>query len=172
MYVYSYPYTHGISVLWLQTVLQSNSRCTWKWQSSELSDTLRGHDRVSLGKDLEAVIERFWRFTWRPQSHKFGDTLGGRDGASLEMHLEAEIERVWRYALGVHDGATLEAAMERVWRPLSSEFVDAPGGHNRAISEIQLEAVIERVWWCSWRPWSSECGDILWGAMIVRTWRP
>jgi len=37
---------------------------------------------------------------------------------------------------------------------------------------MRLEAVIERVWICTWRPKSSEFGDMHLEAMIVRTWRP
>jgi len=32
-------------------------RCTWKPRSSELRDTLRGHDRASLEMHFEAEIE-------------------------------------------------------------------------------------------------------------------
>jgi hypothetical protein len=38
-------------------------------------------------------------------------------------------------------------------------FGDSPGGHDRA----NLEAVIERLWRCTWRPRSREFGDALGG---------
>ena len=100
--------------------------------------------------------------------------------------MEAVIGRVWR----------------NTWRPWSSEFEDTLGGRdrpsleicicrlwscelagrNRASLEIHLEAIIERVWRCTWRPWSSEFRDALGGcdwvrlethfeAVIERVWR-
>jgi len=164
--IYIATHLHKIYLDWLQAVLGSNSRCPWKWRSSELRDTLRGRDRVSLemhfgGRDrasleihLEATIERVWRCNWRAWSSDFGDELGGRNRASLEIHLEAVFERVWR--------CTLEAVIERVWRctwrpwscdfanalwrPWLSDFSDALGGHDRASLETHLDAVIERLW--------------------------
>jgi len=65
---------------WLQAVLVGDSRCTWKWQSSEVSDTLRGRDRMSLEMHFGG------RNRVSLEMH-----LGGRDWASLEMHLEAVI---------------------------------------------------------------------------------
>jgi hypothetical protein len=44
---------------------------------------------------------------------------------SLEMQLEAVIKRLWRCT----------------WSPGSSDFGDAPGGHDRARLEEYLEAV-------------------------------
>jgi hypothetical protein len=41
---------------WLQAVLESNSKSTWKWGWSELGDTLSGNDQVSLEMHLQAVI--------------------------------------------------------------------------------------------------------------------
>jgi hypothetical protein len=46
--IYSYTSTLGISGLWLQTVLQSDSRCAWKWRSSEHTDTLQGCNWTSV----------------------------------------------------------------------------------------------------------------------------
>ena len=40
---------------------------------------------------------------------------------------------------------------------------DALGGRNGASLKIHLEAVIERVWRCTWRPLSSEIGRVLGG---------
>jgi hypothetical protein len=44
-----------------------------------------------------------------------------------------------------------------------TEFGDALGGRDRVNSEMHLEAVIERVWRCTWRPRSSEFGDAFGG---------
>jgi len=63
-----------------------------------------------------------------------------------------------------------------------SELRDALGGRDRASLEMNCEAVIERVWTCTWRPRSSELRDALRGcdraslemhlqAMIERDWR-
>ena len=48
---------HTLCLDWLQVGLESNSRCAWKWRSSELRDILRGRDRASLEMHLEAVVE-------------------------------------------------------------------------------------------------------------------
>ena len=93
------------------------------------------------------------------------DALGVCDRESLEMrwevghsrvisvmHLEAVMELVWRYT----------------WRPCSVEFEDKLRSHVRVNSEMLLEAIIERdtlgghdhsnlqamierVWRCTWR---------------------
>jgi len=55
----------------------------------------------------------------------------------------------------------MEAAIVRVWRY-------ALGGHDCA----NMQTVIELVWKYTWRPWSSEFGDMHLEAMIVRTGRP
>jgi len=49
------------------------------------------------------------------------------------------------------------------WRPWSSMLRDAFGGRDRVISQIQSEAIIERVWRYSWRPRLSELRDALGG---------
>jgi len=87
MYLCIYIGTHlpTVHLDRLQAELESNSRCAWKWPSSELKDTLWGRDRVSLDMHL-----------WRPWSRELRDALWGCDWASLEMHLQAMIERDWR----------------------------------------------------------------------------
>jgi len=42
------------------------------------------------------------------------------------------------------------------WRPLSCKLA----GRGRWSVEIQLEAIIDRVWRCTLRPWSMEIGDM------------
>jgi len=77
---------------WLHAVIVSNSRCAWRWPSSELRDTLQGYDRARLEMQLETEIEWTHRCTGMSWLSKFGDALRGRDQASLEMQLETEIE--------------------------------------------------------------------------------
>jgi hypothetical protein len=98
IYLCIYIATHLNTVYldWLQAVLQSNSRCAWKWWSSELSDKIWGCDRVSLEMHVDATIERIWRNTWRQWSHENWDGHQDRDRATLEIHLEAVIKPVWR----------------------------------------------------------------------------
>jgi len=128
---------------WMQAVLESNSRCAWKWRSSELRDApggldwasfemnLGGHDRASMA----AVIKR----ASRPWLSKLGDALRGHDRANLE----AVIERVWR--------CTWEAMIVWTWRPWSCKFEDALGGCDRAGLDDYLEAFD---WQCA-RCWDS-----------------
>jgi len=63
-----------------------------------------------------------------------------------------------------------------------SEPRDALGGGDRVSLEMHIEAVIERVWRCNWRPKLSELRDALggcdraslemrWEAVIERGWR-
>ena len=49
------------------------------------------------------------------------------------------------------------------FRPWTSKYGDAIGDRDRINSEIQWEAVIARVWWCTCRLTSSELRDALWG---------
>jgi len=159
---------------WLQAVLESNSRCAWKWISTELRDTLQGCDRASLEMHFEALIERVWRCTLRPWSGEWGDAIGGRDHANLE----AINEQAWRCTLRPwssefgdelwgHDRASLEMQLETVivptWRPESGEFGDALWGHDRVSFEMQLETEIEWTQRCTGWPWSSEFGHALGG---------
>ena len=76
---------------------------------------------------------------------------------------------------------------DELWRGWSSELRDALGGCDwvnleinfggryRVNLEIHLKTVIERVWRCSWWPWSSEHSDAL-GPVIEwtsrYTWSP
>jgi len=79
------------------------------------------------------------------------------------------------YILPVTLSTSVTPLIERVW--------DALGDGDWVNSEMHLEAVIERVWRCTWRLRSSELRDALAGrdrvslemhleAMIVRTCRP
>jgi len=74
---------HTVYLDCLQAVLESNSRCAWKWGSTELRDTLRGHDQVSLEMHLEAVIVCIWRYSWKTWPSELTDALRDRDRASV-----------------------------------------------------------------------------------------
>jgi len=114
--IYIATHLHRVNLDWLQAVLESNLRRTWKRQSSVLGDTLRSRYRASLELHWDAVIERICRDAWRPWWSELRDALRDGDRASLYMHLEAVIRRVWRFT----------------WRPWSSEFGDAFGDRNQA----------------------------------------
>jgi len=144
---------------WLQAVLGSNSTCVWQWRSSELRDTLWGRDRASFMIHLEAMNGWTSRCGPRSWSSEFVDTYGGLDRANLE----AEIRPGWIYswrpwssefgdALRGRDWASLDIW---TWRPGSSKFRDTLGRCDRACSE----AVIVRIWRCTWRTWSCELGS-------------
>ena len=64
--IYIATHLHTVYLEWLQVVLESNSRCAWRWQLSELRETLCGRDWVSLEMHLEEVIASVWSYTWRP----------------------------------------------------------------------------------------------------------
>ena len=79
------------------------------------------------------------------------------------------------YILPVTLSTSVTPLIERVWDALRDRYW--------VNSEMHLEAVIERVWRCTWRLRSSELRDALGGrdwvslemhleAMLVRTWRP
>jgi len=59
--IYIAAHLHTGYLDWLQAVLESNSRRSWKWWSSKLRDKLRGRGQVNMAMHLEAVIMRTWR---------------------------------------------------------------------------------------------------------------
>jgi len=96
---------------------------------------------------LQAIIERGWRCTWWPQSSK----LTGCDRARSNNQFVAML-------------------MQTV-RVYTSEFGDIVVSHDHA----NMVAVIQRVWQCTWRPWSCKLWahhgvswEIPWEAMIGR----
>ena len=125
--IYITTHLHTVYLDWLQAVLESNSRCAWKGQSSELSDSLRGHDRASLEMQLVTEIEWCQRFTGRPCPSELGDAVGGPGLVNSEMHFVAMIEGLWRYT----------------GRPWSSEFGDILWDRDRVRLEMQLETEID-----------------------------
>jgi len=142
-------YLHAVYVDWLQTVLDSNSRCTWRWRSRELRDAIwrlwwiklgdehAGHDHANL----EAVIDRVWRYTCSLWFCK----LGRRDWGWLEKHL------------GGDDRASLEASFKWLHWPKSTEVTDALRGWDRASLEMHYEAMIMQ----TWKPWLGEFWEAL-----------
>ena len=101
---------------------------------------------------------------------------------NLEIHSDIMIKRVWRRTqrpqsrefwgtLGYCNWGSLEihfeTAIERVWR-------DILGGHDH----VNLKAILEWGWRCTWRPWSYklEVRDhanmrLLLEALIEQVWR-
>jgi len=82
---------------------------------------------------------------------KHGITRLAAGGFSDEFKVRVEIK--------------IELTQTRTPRPCSSEFGDAVGGHDQATLEMDLEAVIKRVWRCTW----SDCTNL--EAVIWRVWR-
>jgi len=139
-------------------------RCSWRLWSCELGGC--------NGPSLKIC-------TWRPSECK----LGGHNWASLEMHLEAVIKRVCTYVLWGHEWANLETIIKLVWRYISRPQSCEHRGRNWASLEMHLEAIIEwvcgyalaahdsanleaaieQVWRCTWRPWSRQIGGVLGG---------
>jgi len=79
--------------------------------------------------------------------------------------------------------AAIESNLWWAWKRGSSELRDTLEGRDRASVEMDLEAVVERIWRYTWRPWSSELRDALRDpdrasvlmhleAMNMRTWTP
>ena len=177
MYLYSNPYTPGISALtaggaWKQFEARLKMTIRWtQWYtprpwSSEFRDAIGERDWVDPEIHWEAVMEQVCRWNWSTRLSELRDAYWGCDWANLEMHLGTEIEWTQRCTR----------------RPWLSEVGNAIGGGEWAILEMHFEAVIERVWRCNWRPGLSELGDTLWGrdqvslemhleAMIEWTWR-
>jgi hypothetical protein len=54
--IYIATHLHMVNLDWQQAVLESNSGRACKLQSSELRDTLRRSDQVSLDMHLEVVL--------------------------------------------------------------------------------------------------------------------
>jgi len=94
--IYIATHLHTVYLDWLQAVLEKISRYAWEWRSSELRDTLWGHDRATFEMHLEVIIDFIWRYTWGPRSSEPRCTLSDRDRANMEMHLQVMIMRTWR----------------------------------------------------------------------------
>jgi len=100
----------------------------------------------------------------------------------------------WSSVFEMYLAMEIEWTLRCTWRPGLCKFGDTLGGLGRYNWVMNFEAVMERVWrctWrprsstlrsCTWRPWSTEFGDSLCGydraslemhlqAMIERDWR-
>ena len=144
--IYIAAHLHRVYLDWLQVVIDRYSRCTRKWWSSELGDTLRGRDWEALEILLEAVMEWTKRSTWRSWGSEVVDTLGEDDLANLEDIIEWVWRCTWKPWTRELGGMQLETVIERVWRLKWSQFADALGGHDFAI----LEAKMVQVGWVLW----------------------
>jgi len=51
-------YQHTVYLDWQDWVIVSNSRCAWRWRSSELRDTLRGRDQASCNGTAAHDVSR------------------------------------------------------------------------------------------------------------------
>jgi hypothetical protein len=131
---------------WLHAEPMSYSWCAWKWKSSELRDTLWGHVQAIVKMHMEVVIERIWRYTCRMWSSDHSDAYRDHDWAGLVTHLW----RPWSCEGGGRNRVTLDRCP---WRHWSGELA----GYNRGSLAIHLEAGIERVWRCTWRPSIRKC---------------
>jgi len=87
-----------------------------------------------------------------PSTHGISGLAAGGVWEQFEVWLKMMIEWTQRYTP----------------RPWWSRFGDALGGGNRAYLEMHMEAMLVR----TWRPWSSQLGDMHFKAMIVLPWRP
>jgi len=94
MYQWIYIATnlHTVDLDCLQAVLESNPRCTWRWQSSDLREANEGCAWGSLVMHWEPMIMQICKGDWRD----FGQTLGGWDLVNVEMCSKAVLEPVWR----------------------------------------------------------------------------
>jgi len=150
MYLWIYIATH-LHMLYLdrlQAVLESNSRCAWRWQSTELRDTVGGGDCVNLVMHLGAVMERLstciWRLksswtqrcSWRPWSSEFGDAFGGRDRVTQRC-----TSRLWSSEF--EDALGGRASFEMQLEPEIVQHRDALGGRETASMEMHLNAEIK-----------------------------
>jgi len=138
IYLYTYLSTQSISELVADSIWERFEEC------------------------LKMMIEWAWRYTRRPWSSEFGDAFWGVNGGYLEIHLEAVIKCYQRCtptcwstkigdSVGVDERANCQAAIVQAGRyrcwPWSCEVAYC----NRASVEIHLEAIIEKVWRCTWR---------------------
>jgi hypothetical protein len=97
---------------------------------------------------LEAVIEQVRRCTSRLWLSEFGD-----------IHIDTMSVRTWRQR------------SSEFWCPSWASLEMHFNGVIERVARCSLEAVIKRVWTCTWRLWSSECGDMHMNANFVQTWR-
>jgi len=151
LYIYIVTHLHTVYLNWLQAVLESNLRCTWKQWLSELREPLWGIVSARLGMHLEDMVKWPMRCTPRPWLYKCGDALGGRDLTSLVI----STRRSWFCNIGGCNRVSMEMHLDtmvmRTGRPQWRRFGDPLEGGDRANLEIPLEAVIDWNWMSTWR---------------------
>jgi len=133
----------ALRAVWNTWVFQTESRVVadvYSYPSTHgISGLAAGGVWEQFKVHLKMTIDYTQRYPPRPWSSEFADAVGGGDREYLEIHLEAMIMwtlKPWSYVFGVR---------------------------NRASLAIHYEAGIERVWWCTWRPWSCELGNAIGG---------
>jgi len=142
-------YLHTVYLDWQHAVIVINSRCAWRWQSSERPPPLPLYLRTP------AVAHS--RCTWRPWSSELRDALGGPNRANLEIHLEAVIEwdwmSTWRRSMDGAPGAETvfhQLVRSQPWEcdkvtlPLSSHWELADGGRScmEAHRKLKLHSAV------------------------------
>jgi len=105
----------------------------------------------------------------------------------LPLYLRTTTVALWRCTWSSVFEMRLETKIEWTERctskPSLREFGDALGDWDRVNSEMHLEAGIEQVWRCTWRPWSCELAGCNGGSLEIHleaviepvwkcTWRP
>jgi len=177
MYLCIYIATHLHTVYqdWLQVVLVSNSRCGWEWRSSELRDTLQGHDQASFEIHLQADIQCTQRYTWRPWLSNFGKAVRGQDRVNSKIHSQAVQTRSGSSKLkdtlpGCHRASLemqlkirIECTQRYTLIPWCSEITNAVGGNDRVNLAMHSEVMIDGVWWWTFIVWLSEIWGVLGG---------
>jgi len=126
----------------------------------------------SLKMYLEAAIERVCRYTWRLRSSELccDEPVETIDRLSLSLR--------WHVAFIVAAIPNPSHVMTYSTKARSNKLREALGGRDRASLEMHLEARIEQVWRCTWRPWSCWLAarnhaslEIHLEAVIERVWR-
>jgi len=111
--------------------------CTWKQFLWGLRRTLLGYAWANLVVHLEAEINGARRCTLVPWLNKSCVAFGGHEQARLEMHVDA--------------------ILTQRWRPYVKESGDWLPGNGH----VNLETMIEQVWWNTWRQWLCGLSDAL-----------
>ena len=101
-------HTHG------EVTIERDCRFTCGAWSTELWDSFRNCDGISLNIYWMAMIERVWRFNYRSKLSQLSDTPRGHDQVLLEIHMNVMKKRTHRLTLSL-------------W---STEHGDALGCHN------------------------------------------
>jgi len=120
---------------WLQEMIESNSGCTQRCWSTEYRHELEGNIQVGM------VIGSETNINW----HVSG-TLGFWP-TNFEMHLNIKIEGTQRFT----------------WSAGSCKHRATQGGCNASSVELLFEMITKWTQRWTWRVWSFEVRDSLWG---------